>query len=78
MRALHKLTRFANEIVGDMRGRALVVVLGCLICQMGLAFGYLFAGLATDILDEMGWTRGDYSFARIPQLAMMAAAAFRM
>jgi len=72
--ALQKLTNFGNETVGDMRGRALVVVLGCLICQMGLAFGYVFSGLAQDMLDEMGWTRGEFSFARIPQLAMMAAA----
>lgn len=74
MGALQKLTNFGNETVGDMRGRALVVVLGCLICQMGLAFGYVFSGLAQDMLDEMGWTRGEFSFARIPQLAMMAAA----
>jgi predicted MFS family arabinose efflux permease len=72
--ALQKLTKFGNETVGDMRGRALVVVLGCLVCQMGLAFGYVFSGLATDMLDEMGWTRGEFSFARIPQLAIMAAA----
>ena len=42
--------------------------------QMGLAFGYVFSGLAQDMQDEMGWTRGEFSFARIPQLAMMAAA----
>jgi sugar phosphate permease len=72
--ARQKLVKFLQETVGDMRGRALVVVIGCLVCQMGLAFGYVFSGLAQDMQDEMGWTRADFSFARIPQLAMMAAA----
>jgi predicted MFS family arabinose efflux permease len=60
--------------VGDLRGRAAMVVLGCLICQMGLGFGYIFAPLAKDIMAEMGWTRAMYSFTRVPQLAVMAFA----
>jgi MFS family permease len=50
------------------------VVLGCLLAQMGLAYGYVFPALAPDILDEMGWTRSEFSFARLPQLTAMAAA----
>jgi cyanate permease len=57
---------------GDLRGRALVVVLGCMVCQMGLGFGYIFGPLAKDVIDELGWSRGMYSWSRIPQLAVMA------
>jgi cyanate permease len=63
-----------SETVGDLRGRALVVVIGCMVCQMGLGFGYIFGPLAKDVIGEFGWTRGMYSFNRIPQLAVMAAA----
>jgi len=63
-----------REAVGDLRGRAAAVVLGCLICQMGLGFGYVFAPLAKDIMAEMGWTRAMFSFTRVPQLAVMAFA----
>ena len=53
---------------GDLRGRALWVVLGCLVCQLGLGFGYVFGPLAPDILAEFGWSRTEFSFARTPQL----------
>lgn len=59
---------------GDLRGRAFVVVLGCLICQMGLGFGYVFGPLTKDIIDELGWTRADFSLTRTLQLAAMAIA----
>ncbi len=58
----------------DLRGRAFWVVAGCLICQMGLGYGYVFGPLAKDLLGEFGWTRAQYSGMRIPQLAVMAAA----
>jgi MFS family permease len=58
----------------DPRGRVVWVVLGCLVCQMGLGYGYVFGPLARDLLDEFGWSRAQYSAARIPQLALMAAA----
>lgn len=48
---------------GDLRGRALWVVLGCLVCQMGLGFLYGFAPVIADIIDELGWTRAEYSSA---------------
>jgi len=43
-------------------------VLGCLICQLGLGFGYVLGPLAGDILSEFGWTRAQLSGARFPQL----------
>ena len=52
----------------DLRARALWVVLGCLVCQLGLGFGYVFGPLAPDILAEFGWSRAEFSFARTPQL----------
>jgi len=70
--------RFAGAVVrttfGDIRGRALGVVVGCMICQMGLGLGYVFGPLAQDILGEMGWSRGEFSLTRLPQLAVMSAA----
>ncbi|HZO08159.1 MAG TPA: MFS transporter [Myxococcota bacterium] len=57
----------------DLRGRALWVVVGCLVCQMGLGYGYVFGPLAKPLLDEFGWSRAEYSGMRLPQLALMAA-----
>ena len=65
---------WVGRFVGDLRGQAAGVVLGCLLVQVGLAYGYVFPALAADILGEMGWTRSEFSFARLPQLAAMAAA----
>lgn len=57
-----------------LRGRALWVVIGCLVCQMGLGYGYTFGPLAPDILEELGWTRTLWSAARAPQLFVIALA----
>jgi len=73
-KTLHRLLTPLRGIADDLRGRAALVVLGCLLAQMGLAYGYVFPALAPDILDEMGWTRSEFSFARLPQLTAMAAA----
>jgi len=63
-----------GEFIGDIRGRAVWVVLGCLVCQMGLGFGYVFSSLAADILAEFGWTRVMYESARAPQIFVIAFA----
>jgi MFS family permease len=60
-------------LAGDLRGRALFVVLGALLCQMGLGFSYVLGPLAGDIQAEFGWTRAMYSSARAPQLFVIAA-----
>jgi len=62
-----------GSLLGDLRGRALWVVLGCLVCQLGLGYGYVFGPLARDIIGEFGWTRAEYSAARAPQLFVIAA-----
>src|SRR5688572_4366081 len=57
---------------GDLRGRALWVVFGCLICQLGLGFGYAISPLAPDILVEFDWTRALYASAQGPQTLPIA------
>jgi MFS family permease len=56
----------------ELRGRALWVVLGCTVCQMGLGFGYAIGALAPQILAELGWSRGSFSLARSPSLWVIA------
>jgi MFS family permease len=58
---------------GDLRGRALLIVFGALLCQMGLGFAYVLSPLAGDIIEEFGWSRTMYSSARAPQLFVIAA-----
>jgi MFS family permease len=64
----------ASNFFGDLRGPALLVVAGCLLCQMGLGFGYVINPLAKDILADLGWTRAELSAARLPQLMVMSLA----
>lgn len=58
----------------DLRGRALWVVLGCLVCQMGLGFGYAWGALAPEMLEDLGWSRAAFSSVRAPQLWVIALA----
>lgn len=60
--------------LGDLRGRALFVVLGCLVCQMGLGFGYVWGAIAPEMLADLGWSRAAFSSARAPQLWVIALA----
>ena len=62
------------QALGDLRGRALWVVAGCLVCQMGLGFGYAVGSLAPEMLEELGWSRAQFSVARAPQLWVIALA----
>jgi nitrate/nitrite transporter NarK len=64
----------AEQLLGDLRGRALWVVLGCLVCQMGPGFGYAMGALAADLLAELGWSRALYSSAQGPQALLIALA----
>jgi MFS family permease len=60
--------------LGDLRGPGLAVVLGGLVCQMGLGYGYVFGPLAPDLLADFGWTRATLSAARAPQIFVIALA----
>jgi hypothetical protein len=71
-----RASRCARRLIDDpirrpARPRALVV-LGCLICQLGLGFGYAISPLAPDILAEFGWTRALYASAQGRQTLLIA------
>jgi len=73
---VEKRTNYILAIFGDIRGRAAVVVVGGLVCQMGLSFGYFFAPLQIPITDDLGWSRTAYAAAaasRIPLVALFTA-----
>jgi MFS family permease len=51
------------------------VVLGCLVCQIGLGLGgYVFAVFLKPVVTELGWSRAAYSAAGGPLLLAMACA----
>ncbi|MBY0401426.1 hypothetical protein K2X89_14100, partial [Myxococcota bacterium] len=54
----------------ELRGRALWVVIGCLVCQMGLGLTYVKSGLSADLIEGLGMTRAQFSGANTPQLAV--------
>jgi len=58
----------------ELRGRALWVVIGCLVCQMGLGLTYVKSGLSTDLIEALHLTRTQFSGANTPQLALQALA----
>jgi predicted MFS family arabinose efflux permease len=59
---------------GEFHGRALGVLAGCFVCQMGLGFGYAIGSLAPEMIAEFGWSRAEFSVARAPQLWAIALA----
>lgn len=56
------------------RARELWIVLGCLICQMGLGLTYVTRGLSADLIEALGLTRAQFSGANVPQLTLQALA----
>lgn len=63
-----------QQTFGDLVGPAFFVVLGCLVCQFGLGFGYAVNPLAGDIIAEFGWDRANYSEAHSWQIWVVAIA----
>jgi sugar phosphate permease len=63
-----------RDALGELRGRALWVALGCLVCQMGLGLTYIRTGLAVDLVQGLGLTRAELSSAALPQLFFQALA----
>lgn len=57
-----------------MPARAALVVLGCLVCQLGAGFFYATRALAPDMIDELGWTRAMWSSAMAPMLLVSSIA----
>ncbi|MEZ4330845.1 MAG: MFS transporter [Myxococcota bacterium] len=54
--------------------RELWIVLGCLICQMGLGLTYVTRGLSADLIEALDLTRAQFSGANVPQLTFQALA----
>jgi len=63
--------RFATT---ELRGRALWVVLGCLVCQMGLGLTYVTRGFSADLIESLQLTRAQFSGGNTPQLVLQALA----
>ncbi len=53
MRTSRGAAALFSSLTGDIRGRAAWVVFGCLVCQMGLGFGYVLNPLAREIIGEL-------------------------
>jgi MFS family permease len=54
---------------------ALLVLLACLVCQMGLGLGgYIFAVFLKPVITDLGWSRTAFSWAGGPFLLAMALA----
>jgi nitrate/nitrite transporter NarK len=69
------LSRLRDRMAdSELRGRALWVVIGCLVCQMGLGLTYVKSGLAADLIEALGLTRAQFSGANTPQLAVQSLA----
>ncbi len=69
------ITRLRRRLAAtELRGRALWVVIGCLICQMGLGLTYVKSGLSTELIEALHLSRTQFSGANTPQLALQALA----
>ena len=55
-----------------MRGRALPVLVGCFVCQMGLGVAYVFGPLLKHVVAEFDWSRTVYAVGNAPLLLAMA------
>ena len=58
----------------ELRGRAFWVLLGCLLCQMGLGITYVSRPLAPFVIEDLALSRTAFSSASIPQLVMQSLA----
>lgn len=48
--------------------RALLVVFGCMLCQMGAGFFYASRALSAEVISELGWTRTMWASGMAPML----------
>jgi len=64
----------AREQLSENR-TAVIVLIGCLVCQMGLGLGgYIFAVFLKPVVADLGWSRTAFSWAGGPFLLAMALA----
>ena len=50
--------------------RAALVVLGCMLCQMGAGFFYASRALSGDVVEDLGWTRTMWASGMSPMLVV--------
>jgi len=48
--------------------KAALIVLGCLVCQMGAGLFYASRAIAPDVISDLGWTRTMWSSAMAPMI----------
>ena len=60
------------SVLSELRGRALLVLIGCVIVQLGLGYGYTGAPLAPYLLEEFGWSRAQLASTRSLQPVLLA------
>ena len=63
-----------HDALAELRGRPLAVLLGCLVCQMGLGITYVSRPLAPFVIEALGLSRAAFSSASVPQLVAQSLA----
>ena len=48
--------------------KAVLVIVGCLVCQMGAGLFYASRAIAPDVIRDLGWTRTMWSSAMAPMI----------
>jgi MFS family permease len=56
----------------ELRGPALWVVIGCLICQMGLGLTYVTRGFSADLIEALALSRAQFAGSSAAQLALQS------
>ena len=59
-----------SDATRGVQTRALLVVFGCLVCQLGAGFFYATRVLSLDVIDELGWSRTLWSSGMPVMLAV--------
>jgi MFS family permease len=61
--------------LGDLSARGRWILLGCLVCQMGLGCGYVFGAMLKHVVADFEWSRRAFSIGSAPLLVSFALAA---
>lgn len=58
----------------ELTARSVLLVLGCLVCQMGAGYFYATRALAPEVIADLGWTRTMWSSGMAPMLLVSSVA----
>lgn len=58
----------------EVTARSVLIVLGCLVCQMGAGYFYATRALAPEVIADLGWTRTMWSSGMAPMLLVSSVA----